>query len=46
MTNLGPNFDFNTVPELTSQYQRFSSAVVAANQSLVKGYKNLATQDS
>ncbi len=44
MTNLGPNFDFNTLPELTSQYQRFSSEVVAANQSLVKGYKKLAAQ--
>lgn len=45
MTNLGPDFDLNTLPELTKDIQVFSSSVVAANHYLVKGYKQLANLD-
>ncbi len=42
MSNLGPGFDFTTLPELTPEYKQFSSSVVAANEYLVKGYKRIS----
>ena len=42
MTNIGPQFDLNTIEQVPPDYSSFSESVIAANHYLVKGYKKIA----
>ena len=46
LTNIEPEYNLTTLPELTAEYQRFSNSVVAANNLLVKGYKELESESA
>ncbi|MBG99054.1 MAG: carbonate dehydratase [Solibacterales bacterium] len=39
MTNVGPEFDLDSISRVSQQYSEFSESVVSANHDLVKGYK-------
>ncbi|MDP2561179.1 carbonate dehydratase [Psychrobium sp. 1_MG-2023] len=41
LTCIEPAFNLASLPELTPEYRDFSASVVAANHTLVKGYKKL-----
>ena len=44
MTNIGPEFDLDTISTVSPEYSSFSESVVSANHYLVKGYKKLANE--
>jgi carbonic anhydrase/acetyltransferase-like protein (isoleucine patch superfamily) len=44
MTNIGLEFDLDSISKVPPEYSSFSESVVSANQDLVKGYKTLANE--
>ena len=44
MTNIGPEFDLNSIDRVPPEYSSFSESVVSANHTLVEGYKKLANE--
>lgn len=44
MTNIGPEFDINTIDKVPPEYTSFSESVINANHALVTGYKKLSNE--
>ncbi|NKF50273.1 carbonate dehydratase [Shewanella sp. WXL01] len=44
MTNIGPDFDLNTISKVPPEYSAFSESVVSANHTLVEGYRRIANE--
>ncbi|MFD2177211.1 DapH/DapD/GlmU-related protein [Veronia pacifica] len=42
MTNIGADFDLNTISKVPPEYSAFSESVVSANHTLVKGYRKIS----
>lgn len=44
MTNIGPQFDLNSIEKVPPEYSSFSESVIDANRTLVAGYKRLSNE--
>ncbi|WP_428033942.1 DapH/DapD/GlmU-related protein [Amphritea sp.] len=44
MTSIGPEFDLKLIKQVPPDYSSFSESVVAANHSLVEGYKKISNE--
>lgn len=44
MTNIGADFDLNSISKVPPEYSAFSESVVSANHELVQGYRRIANE--
>ncbi|MCF4173834.1 carbonate dehydratase [Vibrio sp. McD22-P3] len=44
MTNIGADFDLNSISKVPPEYSAFSESVVSANHTLVQGYRRIANE--
>lgn len=44
MTNIGAEFDLNSISKVPPEYSAFSESVVSANHTLVQGYRRIANE--
>lgn len=44
MTNIGADFDLNSISKVPPEYSAFSESVVSANHTLVKGYRRISNE--